>query len=50
MITVNKSGDCNAMRLLLIDLSGIRADMDIDGVDYVREIRKGGTRDVWPKS
>ncbi len=50
VITVNESGDCNAMRLLLIDLSGIWADMDIDGADYVREIRKGGTRDVWPKS
>jgi AbrB family looped-hinge helix DNA binding protein len=61
VITVNESGDClilypdktcdsNAMRLLLNDLSGIWADMDLDGADYVREIRKGGTRDVWPKS
>jgi hypothetical protein len=38
------------MKLLLLDLSGIWADMDLDGADYVREIRKGGTRDVWPKS
>ena len=28
-------------------LRGIWRKMDLDGADYVREIRKGGTRDVW---
>lgn len=35
------------LKILFNKLKGTWGDLDIDGADFVREIRKGGTRDAW---
>lgn len=47
IIYPDKTYDKEELADMFEKLRGIWRKMDLDGADYVREIRKGGTRDVW---
>ncbi|MDW7738834.1 MAG: AbrB/MazE/SpoVT family DNA-binding domain-containing protein [Bacillota bacterium] len=47
IIYPSKKYDPEELKNIFEELRGSWHDLEVDGAEYVRDIRKGGTRDVW---